>query len=873
MKRTIGGVLGGLLGLVGLSAVAGILVAATVTPAIAVTAAGTSSAISLFDSLPSDLEVDRPMESSTIWGNNGNGQDGYYKLATFYDQNREPVEYDDVTQTVYDALLSSEDPRYYEHGGVDLIGTTRALLNNASGGSQQGGSSISQQYVKNVQIQACERSATGDTQEEQDAARIKCYNEATDANGVDGYQRKLQEMRYAIAIEQRYSKEEILIGYLNLANFGGTTYGIQAAAQHYYGVNASDLNLNQAATLAGMLQNPNTFRIDLPDNADNGAENGYAETQQRRDSVLRRMYEEDILTKQEYEDTMAQPIEPNVQDLNTGCAEAGGAAYFCQYVKNTVLYDDRYADAFGDTAEERSDTLTRGGLDIYTTLDNDLQWSAQNTMANHVPASIEGMSLGATTVQIDTHTGNILSMAQNTTFNEVQESAGQTGLIYATDRTMGGGAGFSAGSTYKLFTLVDWLLNGRSVNEQLNGRANQTFNIPTSCTDDSKTSLRTTTKDNFAGNGGYVGPVRNFTRDSLNTGFYAMASQLNVCDINQVAADFGVVLGAADENGSTAVTDQNFANNVIGDKNIAPIAMASAYATIANGGVRCEPTAIVRVTSGDGDELTMPETQCERVVDENIAATAEYALETVLQSGGSGSQGNAGDGVPVFGKTGTHEGVQTWLIQSSSNVTTAAWAGNSIGDGDVFANYTPNGEQVATLRYALGRENQAAANAKYGGDAFPDPDPNLTRTVEKDVPNVVGQTQSAAQSTLEAAGFTVSIGDTVTGTQDAGRVEAQSASGTAPANSTITLTISDGNGVEVPDIGGQTLARGISALFDAGLRGSPGSCTQNDDAKGSSITGTSPAAGEAIADGGTVTVDYEAKNCDDVDTGDGGDDD
>src|SRR5690606_34981575 len=145
-KRTCGGVLGGLLGLVGLSAIAGILVTATVTPAIAVSGYAASSAISLFDSLPGNLQIDRPMEPTTIYAQKGDGSGEYYELASFYDQNREPVEYNQVSPYVYDALLSTEDPRFFEHGGVDLIGTGRALLSNAVSESTQGGSSISQQY-------------------------------------------------------------------------------------------------------------------------------------------------------------------------------------------------------------------------------------------------------------------------------------------------------------------------------------------------------------------------------------------------------------------------------------------------------------------------------------------------------------------------------------------------------------------------------------------------------------------------------------------------------------------------------------------------------------------------------------------------------
>src|SRR6478735_9167276 len=158
-KRTATGVLGGLAGLVGLSAAAGVLIAATVTPAVAITSTAAERAITMFDNLPSVLELDKLMLPSNFYYTNPDT--GQPELMTkFLEQDRTPVEFDQIAPVMYDALLSSEDPRYYQHGGIDLIGTARALLSNAKGGSStQGASSISQQYVKNVLIQKCEQDA------------------------------------------------------------------------------------------------------------------------------------------------------------------------------------------------------------------------------------------------------------------------------------------------------------------------------------------------------------------------------------------------------------------------------------------------------------------------------------------------------------------------------------------------------------------------------------------------------------------------------------------------------------------------------------------------------------------------------------------
>jgi len=281
-KRTATGVLGGLAGLVGLSAAAGVLIAATVTPAVALTSTAAERAITMFDNLPSVLEIDKLMLPSNFYATNPETGEPVL-LTKFLEQDRTPVEFAQINPVMFDALLSSEDPRYYQHGGIDLIGTARALLSNAQGGGEtQGGSSVSQQYVKNVLIQKCEQNAeivyetdeAGEIVKDENGVAVqkmsrddvlrKCWSDATTAEGSEGYTRKLQEMRYAIALEQKYSKNDILLGYMNIANFGGITYGIEAAARHYFNTNAASLTVAQAATLAGMVQNPNNYRIDKP---------------------------------------------------------------------------------------------------------------------------------------------------------------------------------------------------------------------------------------------------------------------------------------------------------------------------------------------------------------------------------------------------------------------------------------------------------------------------------------------------------------------------------------------------------------------------------------------------------------------------------
>jgi membrane peptidoglycan carboxypeptidase len=900
-KRTSSGVLGGFLGLIGLSTVAGVLITATITPAIAVSGAAASGAISIFENMPSILQIDRLMQPTTIWYRNADtGQDEV--MTQFYDQNRSPVAFEEVNPLMYDAVLSSEDPRYYQHGGVDLIGTTRALLSNAQGGATQGGSSISQQYVKNVLIQRCERDAVAELDDENNVVRTRdevllaCWDDATNAVGAEGYQRKLQEMRYAIQLEKEYSKNEILLGYLNIANFGGTTYGIDAAARYYYNVSAADLSLTQAATLAGIVQNPNTYRIDreegsIFDNDGNGynkapdgsiddvdpntiralytlrdegtitdeqllnAADGYSATKGRQLYVLSRMLDDGKINRDQYVEAAIEPISPTITRPQTGCEATGAYGYFCAYVVATIQSDP----AFGETADERSRALRQDGLNIYTTLDSRVQTEAIHAMEENVPSSLPEMpDLGSTAVSLEAGTGRVLAIAQNTRY--VAGASDDTNLdsvIYAGDANIGASTGFEAGSTFKLFTLIDWLEQGRSVNEVVNGRDRPVPNMTNSCTGDWINTDATRIR-NFGNQGGYNGTPMAFTRQSLNTGFLGMASELDLCDIANVAAKMGVTKGTGE------AIDMANASEVIGSDAVSPLAMAGAYATVANGGNYCQPRVIDRVSDSEGVDRPdlVPARSCEQVLTPEVAATAAYALQGVMTSGGTGSQANPGDGTPVIGKTGTHEQRQSWMIESSTNVTTAVWVGNSDGTVPIDQTYA-NGRRIMDLRYPIAQRVQRAADAVYGGNAFPAADQNLIRRVVRDIPNVVGQTVEQAEATLRDAGWDVAVGEPVDSDQPTDIVVQQDPSGSAPGGTTITINASNGQASAIPDVSGRSYEEAQRILRRAQFTNLSGSCTEDDDASGNErrVTGTDPAAGTVAGRGTAITISFTAADC------------
>ena len=724
-KSSKPGLLGGMLAFIGMSAVAAVLISAAVTPAIAVTGVTTNSVLGVFDDLPEYLKLNDLAQKTNIYAKAGDGSD--VLLASFYAQNREIVDLEEISPYVVDAALATEDPRFYEHGGVDLIGTTRALISNAMGGEVQGGSSISQQYVKNILVMRAEDIADPE-------ARKAAYYEATQTT----IERKLKEMKLAVTIESKYSKDEILNGYLNIAAFGGRVYGIEAAAKTYFGVSAKDLTLAQAASLIATLNNPNNLRIDIPENIE--------ANQERRDYVLSRMLDEGKITQKEYDEAVAEPVTPNISFTSAGCQSAGGAAYFCDYVTWVIKNDP----AFGATEDERWNAFQRGGWKIMTTLNMDVQAASEEAINSRVPRIVPEGDIAASAVSVEVGTGRILAMAQSKDYSADEEQiatgANFSAINFNSDSEYGSSVGFSVGSTYKLFTLAEWLKQGRGLNEVVNG-APKTWKMSEFTNTCEGTGGPDWRPSNYAGFTNTTGTVMNALKNSYNTNFITMASKLDLCNIRKTAEAFGVHRADGNQLKSNPAT-------VIGTEEVAPLTMAVATAGIANDGKSCTAIAIDSITDRNGKEIKPPKSKCTQAVSPEVARTLAFGMENVHTAGGTGSQTNVGDGIPWIVKTGTAENAEhNWILGSTSRVTTVVWIGNVYGKVPVPRAAFSRGQPWVT-KQLIWRDIMRAANPIYGGVAFGAPDPNLVKGKSVSVPAIQGLTMAQAKELIESVGLT-----------------------------------------------------------------------------------------------------------------------
>ena len=611
-----------------------------------------------------DFDVASLPQQSRMYASDGS------LIATFYSQNRVVVPIKDVSEYMQKAIVAREDRRFFEHSGVDVQGVMRAFIQTyVLKRDMQGGSSLTQQYVKNVlMVQA---------REDNDPIAEYHAQESTIA-------RKLREMLIAVQMEKMYSKPEILQGYLNIAQFGSNNlYGVETAAQRYFNVHAKDLNLVQSATIAAITKNPAGLDPSIPENQE--------DSENERNIVLRLMLDQGLIEQAEYDEAVNIPLVDtlNIQSVNQGCQSAGNAAFFCSYVTTKILNSEE----FGETEADRQKLLNEGGLDIYTTMDVNANNAAMQAANDTIPAS-DPSGMEVMIAAIKPGTGEVLGFGINRTYDATDAAASdqtKTSMNYMVDQVDGGGWGVQVGSTWKPINMVAWMQQGRSINEGL--RTSTSYPLSSfSCNNYSFANTNWKVENSGGGTVSPETPLQGLIR-SHNTTQASMASQIGLCAI----ADAATALGY--HNAPSSAMDVYSSNSfnapmTIGAVQASPLTMANVYATLGANGVACTPIAMTRVTDKNGDEIDVPQADCHQAIDPEIAQTTAYALnQGVVTAGGEAATTQLDNGRKTFAKTGTNENTYMLTAGFVPNVVSAFVA---VGDAqdpthNTFDNKTING--------------------------------------------------------------------------------------------------------------------------------------------------------------------------------------
>ena len=669
------------------------------------------------------------------------------------DENRENVRLTELPQHLLDAVVAIEDDRFWHHKGVDVKAILRAAVTNTeSGAVKEGGSTITQQYVKNA----------------------LAGNERT-------VNRKIREALLAVQLERASTKERILELYLNTIYFGNGAYGVQAASQEYFGKPASEVDVAQAALLAGLIQSPiGTDPFDHP-----------AAALARRGVVLRRMAELGLISHDAAAYAQGQPLVADARSAESRYP----AAHFVEQVKRFVLDDTR----FGATPAQRRQLLFGGGLRIQTTLDLD-----QQALAEQAVASVRPPAPGpdAALVSMDPKTGYVRALVGGRDFF----SGGERAKLDLVD----GGPGRPAGSSFKPLVLAAALQSGLTLDKVFPAPPHLRIPLPSGAWD----------VENYEGEAGGAASLLDATVHSYNTVYAQVIMQVGPEKAMDMARSLGV-----------KATLHPFPSAVLGTNDVHPIDMATAYATFANRGIRVDPVFVTNITKADGTVVYQHQHRQVRALDEHIADEVTYALQQVVQRG-TGTRAQLGLR-PVAGKTGTgQEWRDAWFVGFTPDIVTAVWMGfPQQGKLSMKPPATPirvtGGSWPATIWHAY--MDKSVANTPV--HTFPDV---VLRTVEPPkpkpldaatlalprVPDVVGRTIDEARSMLAARGLVAQPQDVDAPTVVPGTVLSVSPRvGTHVARgAAVTVGVAAGaHMVAVPDVLEMTQDRAVKTLEKAGF--------------------------------------------------------
>ncbi|MEU4217827.1 transglycosylase domain-containing protein [Actinoplanes sp. NPDC026623] len=646
--------------------IAGVAVAALIFPLVALAGAAAKDGADALQNMPEELIEVPSAQTTYVYAN-----DGRTLLTTFYEEHRRPVSITEMSPYITKAIVASEDSRFYEHNGVDAKGVARAFVaNQQAGGVSQGASTLTMQYVR----MALRDGARTPTQ------ALKATEQTT--------ARKLREMRLALELEKRISKAEILEKYLNSAYFGHRAYGIFAASEVFFSKEPKELTLTEAALLAGLVKAPSAY---------DPATNDQTAATERRDYVIDQMAKIGSITPAQAAAAKKTRIELHLTTPPNDCVSVprkhNDWGFFCDYLRNWWMEQP----AFGRTARERLENLRRGGYKVVTSIDPEIQHSAMK----HVLDKEKRRSVYAHgEVVIEPGTGRIKAMAVNRKYSLSQKKNGEHSdrrkrhhikgnYPNTVNPLLGGGdmAGYQAGSTFKIFTMLAALDDGMPLDTAFNAPERYVSKYITApgpatcgrhwCPKNASASM-TGRQNMWSGFG-----------KSVNTYFVQLEQKVGAEKAVRMAERLGLkwrteidrtLAGPDHANGWGAFT--------LGVSDVTPIEMANVFATLAAEGKYCEPLPVRMINTRDGTSLSyqgkkVAGPRCHQAVRPEVAQAATDAARCVTGYGAAkGSCGgwetspmvHAVMNRPVAGKSGTTDSNRSaWFCGFTPQLAAAAF--------------------------------------------------------------------------------------------------------------------------------------------------------------------------------------------------------
>jgi membrane peptidoglycan carboxypeptidase len=758
-----------LLKLIGVLAVFAVLAAGVLLPYVGGLGLVAGRESAKFLTTKCNLQETPPAQKTVLYA-----RDGKTELATLYTYDRELVSsLSDIPKYLQQALIATEDRRFYSHHGVDMRGLLRSAINSSSGDTQ-GGSTLTMQYVKQV------RYYQADTDAQRQAAISQTLS------------RKMEDAKCALDIEKRESKEQILLNYLNIAFFGENSYGIGTAAKNFFGVPVNQLTLPQAALLVGVVKAPSEYDPFVPANRKAAIE--------RRNQVIQNLADTHDISQAEADRYKTAPLSlatTTQQTVTQGCAGANpkisNAGFFCDYAKS-------WLENTGAITDKQINT---GGYKIVTTIAPSLQNQLQRSLSAQIPASSKTTAIMPV---VDPHTGNVLAMATSKQYGLKNDGA-HTTLPVFTSASAGGG------STYKLFSLLAALKVGVPTDLPMSAGPDMTYTTA-HCGTSGFTAQNDTEGSGFS----RTETLASATAKSSNTYFVALEDNLfQQCELTpyvNTALDLGMnALKQPDPNARKGTLAENIINQqqatfTLGPAPTSPLQLTGAYAALANDGSFCPPAPVLSIKDPSGKDLDFNRTPCAQKMAPQVARIALQVLSGDTHDPGTSAQAFASlygvdPGITVAGKTGTVNASKNGQpLLTNADLWFAGVTPNYVATTALFNIDNPNkpivgipgltNDQASHLTGAFAAQIWVnAMTPLLSGQQWAWPDPNEVENPTA-VPPVVGQPYDAARTTLTQAGFKVYRSPIDCGSsQIYGAVAYQSPTNLAAPGSIITLCVSN----------------------------------------------------------------------------------